>query len=100
QAQLDKILPLRSELPALRGIVAFDPKAAGDGVGSWGAFCQGGRRELPRLASELERRRSALRGDDLATIMYTSGTTGVPKGVMLTHNNLLSNSLACDEVEP
>jgi long-chain acyl-CoA synthetase len=100
QMQLDKLLTLRSELPALRGIVAFDPKAVGEGVVSWAAFCQGGRRERPRLEGELKRRRHELRGDDLATIMYTSGTTGTPKGVMLTHGNLLSNSLASLEVEP
>lgn len=100
RAQVDKILSVRGGLPALRGIVAFDPAAAGDGVLSWPAFCQHGRRERPRVEAELQRRCSALSGDDLATIMYTSGTTGTPKGVMLTHGNLLSNALASIEVEP
>jgi long-chain acyl-CoA synthetase len=39
-------------------------------------------------AEEVERRRAAVRADDLATIIYTSGTTGRPKGCVLTHRNI------------
>ncbi len=40
---------------------------------------------------EVERRKAAIGTDDVATIVYTSGTTGNPKGVMLTHKNLITN---------
>jgi long-chain acyl-CoA synthetase len=42
--------------------------------------------------------RDAIRGEDLCTILYTSGTTGFPKGVMLSHRNILSNVQNVDEV--
>ncbi len=46
----------------------------------------------------LERFRGRVAEEDLASLLYTSGTTGDPKGVMLSHRNLVANFLACDEL--
>lgn len=93
--QLDKVRQIRDELPDLEGIVVFDRV---DGEHSWDGFLQRGRQA--GLQEELLSRRAAMHGETLATVMYTSGTTGNPKGVMLTHGNLISNVVAVDESSP
>jgi len=50
------------------------------------------------LPSEIENQARAIAPDDLATIVYTSGTTGISKGVMLTHGNIASN-ISCSMAE-
>jgi long-chain acyl-CoA synthetase len=98
--QLAKARQIREELPSLQGVVVFDGKEAlpDEKIYSWTSFLQRGQRALSAASAELARREARLTHDDLATIMYTSGTTGNPKGVMLTHGNLVSNAVAALEV--
>ncbi len=90
--QYARLAQVRGELPALRGVVVFDDRPTDGESVAWHAFLQMGRNVRAAESAELDRRVAALTPDRLATIMYTSGTTGNPKGVMLTHGNLLSNA--------
>lgn len=77
-------------------VVGFDG-ATRDGVLSWAEFLSNGAQAA--ASQSLEQFRAAAlsaRPEDVATVLYTSGTTGPPKGVMLTHNNLASNVLASE----
>lgn len=50
--------------------------------------------------SDLEPHKAAVKSEDILTLIYTSGTTGTPKGVMLTHANIISNYKACIPLMP
>lgn len=85
--QLNKILQTRQETPRLRQIIIFDGATVAEtGVLSFADFLRHGDSISD---AEFETRARACRADDLAGLVYTSGTTGVPKGVMLTHENML-----------
>jgi long-chain acyl-CoA synthetase len=87
----DRIIALRNQLPGLREIILQDPDAVPrKGVKKIQDIQTHGARlrvEGNRLAEE---RIAGIRPDDLFTLIYTSGTTGKPKGVMLTHANMVS----------
>jgi long-chain acyl-CoA synthetase len=98
-AQLEKIQEVRHELPALEAIVLIEG-TDDNGSPTVVTFEQVAERGHARLMSEWgigrEFREAArrVRPEDLATIVYTSGTTGQPKGVMLSHGNLVTNMFA------
>jgi len=85
--QLDKVMEIRADLPKVRQIVIFDGSSdAANKVLGWEDFLDKG--------ADISDEQAAQRGedvgpDDLASIVYTSGTTGVPKGAMITNENLL-----------
>jgi len=105
QEQVDKILDLKEQLPRLKKIIYTDPK------GLWDYeekdllvdFVEIERigRQLHQEDPELFKNNiAAIKADDLAIVCYTSGTTGNPKGTLLTHNNILSMVASLDEVDP
>jgi long-chain acyl-CoA synthetase len=83
---------VRGELPGLELIVVLDPEGVDldqDGVTSFERFVAEGAEALAGGQGELENSWRAVKPDDPLTLIYTSGTTGPPKGVILTHANLL-----------
>ena len=86
-SQWDKINQKRVELPDLNKVILMKGASVDDPlVLTWEDFLAEGEAVSDEAVDE---RLNALRPDQLAQLIYTSGTTGPPKGVMLSHNNLV-----------
>lgn len=101
QDQLKKILSVRKNLPQLQKIFVFDP--FDPSLKDETIFYMHEIIELGKSKGNdeiIKERVEATKPEDLLTIIYTSGTTGNPKGVMLTHRNLISNIQATRQIMP
>jgi len=104
QEQVDKLLDLKEKLPRIRKIIYTDPKGLWDYEDeALVEFC-----DVERLGQELHREKPELfesnigtiKENDIAMICYTSGTTGNPKGSLLTYRNILSMVASLNDIDP
>lgn len=98
QEQTDKFLEIKDELPSLKKVIYWDPK----GLGNYDDPILIAFTEVIKLGKEYETTHPGLfernvekgKEDDVAFIYYTSGTTGLPKGAVLTHQALINTAQA------
>lgn len=92
---LKKIEHIAPDIPSLKGIYTFDKVPKANHLSE--LLELGNKHSAPDLVKQIK---STIKTSDLVTLIYTSGTTGESKGVMLTHNNIVSNILATKHIPP
>jgi long-chain acyl-CoA synthetase len=93
QEQADKVVEVIETLPNLRKIIHVEPRGFrkwrdDERFLFWDDFLEMGRKHRAENPGAVEQRMSEATGDDVMTLVYTSGTTGPPKGAMLTNRNV------------
>ena len=92
QEQVDKALEVIEELPDLKKIIYFEPRGLTNYdsplLMTWEEFLSIGKEEYEKDPNFVNEKLDLVEDDDVAIMVYTSGTTGPPKGSMITHGNL------------
>ena len=104
QEEVDKALSIFDQCPKLEKIIWDDPK----GMRNYHEDCLISLKEVQQLGKELEKEKPSLfeemirkgHGDEVALLFYTSGTTALPKGALLSHWNLLSMGKNLMSIDP
>ena len=90
-----KLVAIEKQIPNVKHIISFNPI---EGIMPFSDFIELGKKNSN--PEKLDAIKKSILPSNLLTILYTSGTTGTPKGVMITHHNLVSNVLACQGFAP
>ena len=90
--QFERVQSIRAKCPSVKAVFTFDYIQESL---HWKDILS---KATPEHLDRMKKIRDTVRNDDLCTIIYTSGTTGTPKGVMLSHKNILSNVMNVEEV--
>jgi long-chain acyl-CoA synthetase len=98
--QWDKVLEIRRELPLVKRYIVMNPAGTeGKDLLAFQDVTELGRQKRDDLEEEYRRRSGSVTSEDTAIIFYTSGTTGPPKGAMLSHGNILEACRSMRDLE-